>query len=108
MEVQIGNALDGTVHVAVVQHSPVNLEVIVSKVRVPIPSGTVLGHWDVEPGHALSMSNVDVETAMSLSLQGYDGGMSVTQIDGKKDGEPFRQLILRPMNAPDEDKSELN
>lgn len=108
MEVQIANLLAGPVHVAVVRHSTMNLEVIVSKVRVPIPSGTVLGHWDLEPGHALSMSNVDVETAMSLSLQGYEGGMGVTQVDGKKDGEPFRQIVLRPPNEPDEDPNDLN
>lgn len=108
MEVQIANKLDGPVHVAVVQHSPVNLEVIVSKVRVPIPSGTVLGHWDVEPGHALSMTNVDVETSMSLSLRGYEGGMGITQIDGEKDGEPFRQIVLHPPEKPDEDEGDLN
>lgn len=108
MEVQIANTLDGPVHVAVVRHSPRNIEIIVSADRVPIPSGTVLGHWDIEPGHALSMSNVDEETAMSLSLQGYKGGMGITQIDGKKDGEPFRQIVLRPPNEPDKDESDLN
>jgi hypothetical protein len=101
MEVEIANMLGSPIHVAVVQHSPTNLEFVVSTVQVPIPTGKVLGHWDIEPGHALSMKNVDVEANMGMSLQGYPGGMRVTQIDGKKDDEPYRQIVLRPLDDAD-------
>ncbi len=105
MEVQIANMLDGVVHVAVVRHSENALEFVVSPTRVPIPTGTVLGHWDIEPGQALSMTNVHEDMNMGMSLQGYPDGMKVTCTDGKNDDGEFRQIVLRPPETGTNDGS---
>lgn len=101
MEVQIANTLDITLHVAVVKHSALNVEFVISPQRVPIPSGEVVGHWDLEPGTALSVKNLNVDTQLSMALYGYQGAMGVTVVNTMTDDGPLSHVTLGPPRDPD-------
>ncbi|HTK04517.1 MAG TPA: hypothetical protein VL500_02945 [Candidatus Eisenbacteria bacterium] len=94
MEVTILNALEATIHVAVVRHSPQAIEFVISPERVPVPCGTVMRHDDIAPDHALVLRDLDERTNLSASFEGYTGILRAALIEGKTKDGPFWRLSL--------------
>ncbi len=102
MEVMIANALGVPFHVAVVRHSAVAVEFLISPSRVPVPCGQVLRHDDVGPDHALLVTGFDEETEFSASFEGYAGVLRAVLVQGKKEDAPFWRLTLLSLSSEGE------
>jgi len=94
MEVTILNGLEAGVHIAVVRHSPISVEFVISTERVPVPCGEVIRHDDVAPDHALVVTGFDDETSFSASFEGFAGILRAALIEGKTKDGPFWRLSL--------------
>lgn len=94
MEVTVMNGLASPVHVAVVRHSPLSIEFVISMTRVPVPCGAVIRHDDVAPDHALVVSGFDERTNFSASFEGFAGILRAQLIEGRTQDGPFWRLSL--------------
>ena len=83
MEVMIANSLEMPIHIAVVRHSPLALEFVISPQRVPIPCGTVKRRDDIEPDHALLMGGLGEGVEFSAMRVRGDGARK----QGEQQGE---------------------
>lgn len=99
MEVMIANSLDVPIHVAVVRHSSLAVEFVISPERVPIPCGSVKRHDDVDPDRALLLTGFDEETEFSASFEGYEGTLRAVLLEGTTKDGPFWRLTLLELHA---------
>lgn len=59
MDIVLVNGLDRPVHITVVEHSSLSIEIVVSDALVPIPRGTPLRRETLEPGQVLAIQGLD-------------------------------------------------
>lgn len=58
MEFVLANELDYPVHVTVIEHSTLSIEIVLSLGQVPVPTGRVLRREMLGPGEGLAMKGL--------------------------------------------------
>jgi hypothetical protein len=104
MEFVIANELDYPVHVTMIEHSPLSVEILLSLGQVPVPTGSIIRREMLEPGQGLAMKGLSDKLKLTLDRHRLPGTIAKKQWGKTKQDDRFVLVTLLPKeDRPKED-----